>query len=204
VADGPRVADVASASGELNPVGEKSSREFYLRRGGASSDWLEVRDDCAVACTVRVLELREGRRRPRWGSHGAVRVREQTLTSTRVDWVSSDEIDRSSVSSVAFQEVFSAGAAMRRARPCGMKCALFNLGGALPPRPLLCIFAALSDLGCFSGSRPAFRRGAMLGARRLNSGWRTAACPLRDAKPVCTKLLGLGRIFGSDRSTTES
>ena len=31
-----------------------------------------------------------------------------------------------------------------------MKCAVFNLGGALPPRPLLCIFAALSDLCFFS------------------------------------------------------
>ena len=190
MADGPRVADVASASGELNPVGEKSSREFYLRRGGASSDWLEVRDDCAVACTVRVLELREGRRRPRWGSHGAVRVREQTLTSTRVDWVSSDEIDRSSVSSVAFQEVFSAGAAMRRARPCGMKCALFNLGGALPPRPLLCIFAALSDLGCFFRESPCVS--SWCDARRSEIEFWLADCRLSSPR----RKAGMHKTFG--------
>ncbi len=129
-------------------------------------------------------------------------AREQTLTSVSVDWVSSDAIDAQPASSVAFQEGFRPATGRACLRPCGMECALFNLGGALLPRRLLWPFVALRDLGCLAPRRAGVF--SQCDAKRSQLALRFVDWPLVlcvDAKSACTKLLGLGRIFRSDRST---
>jgi len=148
---------------------------LFRGTGGQCVLWVCSKIESGIAWFARRVRWVQARSRQR-----VDRAREQTLTSARVDWVSSDAIDAQPPSSVAFQEGLSGDRGRAHARPCGMECALFNLGGALPPRRLLWTFFALRDLGWLA-SHPCCRLVAMR-RETISNGRPTcglAACSLR-------------------------